>query len=448
MTNDLHILEEPTLIDWLKKNQGEIAFIAEELPRERNRRTETLKKAIDDLDEAKWLFEQKADNVAQVWRNLFGKAIAYLKFKDDREVYHDDEDYGVDRINAFFDTFRRFEALLYGAEERYRDHMMHTLGVYLIGQFLIKNTIGFEKVDAGTEAYPADNISPDEKEAMWCVMALAHDLGIALEKIPRISEKVEDMLDKFGIVGVQGLTYPFLRFPLDDLTVAFVSADLRVQSSDEKEVKNQRFVTHIQSKYYLKFSEAYERRDHGIVSCLVLMKNLVYFLETDYTLDMQKPLDMDDAKQFLIRRNILRSIASHSNDNIYYIKVNEFSFLLRIFDELHERERPRLIEISEGEKIDTRIKVRLNENEVFYQISFTWKSQAGLSDEEKNELRKNVGEYFDRKYERFTRILRSAVGGKERNLILTLEVIDELSTPVKTYKLVHTTPQDIIVTRP
>ena len=116
------------------------------------------------------------------------------------------------------------------------------------------------------------------------------------------------------------------------------------------------------------------------------MKNLVYFLETDYTLDTSKPLNLDDAKQFLIRRNIMRAIASHSNDNIYYLKAKEFPFLLRIFDELHERERPKLIEMFEGKKIDTRVKVRLNDNEVYYQVTFGWKDQSGMSKEEKSDL--------------------------------------------------------------
>lgn len=446
MAKDL-ILDEPTLIGWLKQNVGQIDFICKELPRERNKRTEVLKNAIQNLDDTKWLFRQEVKDVVDVWRNLFGKAIAYLKFKDDRELYHDDEDYGVDKINEFFEAFLQFEPLLYGAEEHYRDHMKHALGVFLIGEFLIRETIGFDKVDIGSEDFPKDKISAGEKEAMWCVMSLTHDLGIALEKIPRISEKVEDMLDKFGIVGVQGLAYPFLRLPLDDFTIAFVSSDLRPYSTDaENKKKTDKYVTHVQSKYYLKFSEAYERRDHGIISCLVLMKNLVYFLETDYTLDGRKPLDLEDAKQFLIRRKIMRAIASHSNDNIYYLKANEFPFLLRMFDEFHERERPKLIEKIQGEKIYRKVKVRLSDKEVYYQVTFGWKDPSGLSEPEKNDLRTDVAEYFQRKCERITRILRSAVGGKDRTLKLTLEVLDELSSEVKQYTLIHKTPQDITIT--
>ena len=264
-----------------------------------------------------------------MWRNLFGKAIVYLKSKDGREEYHDDEDYGVDKLNKFFETFSQFEPLLYGAEERYRDHMKHVLSVFLIGEFLIRNTIGFGNINIGDSDFPIGTISADEKEAMWCVMSLAHDLGIPLEKIPRINEKVEKMLTQFGIIGAQGISYPYICSPMDEFTIRFISSDLRKLDSTKAELK---FLTHTQSKYFLKFSGSYERRNHGIISCLVLMKNLVFFLETDCSLDDRKPLDLEDAKQFLIRRSILRAIASHSNNDIYYLKVNDFAFLLSIFD--------------------------------------------------------------------------------------------------------------------
>ncbi len=81
-----------------------------------------------------------------------------------------------------------------------------------------------------------------------------------------------------------------------------------VKNGKVRKVSDKRYLTHLQTKYFLKFSEAYETRNHGITSCLVLMKNLVFFLETDSTLDTQKPLEPIDAKQFLIRRNILQEL--------------------------------------------------------------------------------------------------------------------------------------------
>jgi len=440
-------LEETLLIDWLKKNYKGMEFITKKLEYEAHERTEGLKASIENLDESRKLFDQKSA-VVDVWRSLIGKAIVYLKYKDTREKYHDDEDYGVERLDEFFAAFRQFEPLLYGAEEeRYRDHMCHMLYVFLVGEYLIRTMLGgFDKIKVSDIDVIESQVSANEKEAMWCIISLTHDLGIALEKIPNINPKVEGMLNKFGSIDMQRLSYPFLRLPLDDFTINFVSSDLREIAPGTKDGK---FVTHIQSKYFLKFSGAYEKRNHGIVGCLVLMKNLVYFLETDYTLDTRKPLDLEDAKQFLIRRNILRSIAAHSDDNIYYLKIVEFPFILRICDELHERERPKLKEMFEGKIIKLVVTVEgLSDTAIHYKVTFEWESAPTLDEEKKKKLRKEVRDYFDKKCERIRRILRSAVGGKERNLTLTLEVVNDLEIPPKVYKLIHNTPDKIEVTVP
>jgi hypothetical protein len=246
-------LEETLLISWLKNNYNAIEFITEKLKYEAHDRTNKLVAAIDNLDVSKTLVEQKAA-VVDVWRSLIGKAIVYLKYKDDREKYHDDEDYGVERLEEFFAAFRQFEPLLYGAdEEHYRDHMCHMLGVFLVGEYLIRSMLGgFDKIKVSDIDVIESHVSANEKEAMWCIISLTHDLGIALEKIPNINPKVESMLKKFGSIDMQRLSYPFIRLPMDDFTIQFVSSDLRELTSS---TKAKQFITHVQSKYLLKFSE-------------------------------------------------------------------------------------------------------------------------------------------------------------------------------------------------
>lgn len=442
-------LDENLLIRWLKENFSEIKFISTPLPKEKHKRTTKLAEAIRGLDANKPLYQQKSE-VANVWTNLVGKAIIYLKFNDSREEYHDDEGYGVEKLEEFFSEFRKFEPLLYGAqEERYRDHLCHMLGVFIVGEYLIREALGgFDKILMGNIPVVEPTVTADEKEAIWCVIALTHDLGIALEKIPEINPKAEAMLSKFGSLDMQRLAYPFLRTPLDDFVIEFVSADLR-EVEAEAGSNSKQFLTHVQSKYFLKFSEAYEKRNHGIIGCLVLMKNLVFFLETDFTRDTHKPLDLEDAKQFLIRRDILRAIAAHSNHDIYYLKIAEFSFILRICDELHERERPNLVEIFEGKNIKKSIVVEeFSETSVHFKVSFTLESPSQGEGVEQEQLRKAVKGYFESGCKRFERILRSAVGGKQRTLTLIFEVADNTKAPPETYILRHRNPADIDINVP
>lgn len=431
-------LNDRNLIEWLKGHHQDIAFTAQ-LPYEVHERTKELVQAIDKLDSDKLLVNQP-DVVAELWRHLIGKAIVYLKSEDRREEYHDDEDYGVEKLDEFFRTFREFESLLYGAEKvRYRDHMAHMLTVFLIGELLINETIGFDKIDVSDKDFPEGKIiSDNEKEAMWCIISLTHDLGIALERIVDISPKAKEMLARFGIINMQELSYPFLRLPLHDFTIKFISSELLPLADGNEKC----FIPHIQSKYFLKFAEAYESRDHGIISCLVLMKNLVYFLETDYALDLFEPLKLDDARHFLIRNNILRSIAAHSNENIYYLTLSQFPFLMTIFDELHEWGRPRLIEMFEKEGPETIVTVEtLNETAISYK--FALKPRLTLGQSEKNRIRKEIREHFIRKCKKIRRILRSAVGGEHRELTLTFELSDELEAKVKSYKIIHERPDNV-----
>ncbi len=438
---DSNLLNDRDLTLWLQSSYPDIPFISTELQYEEHGRTTTLISAIKELDSSKALIQQK-ETVSDLWFKLMSKAIVYLKFKDERELYHDDQDYGVEKLRGFFNRFREFEPVLYGAEEEgYRDHMAHMLSVFLAGDYLIRKHLGFDIVNVGDENLPeSQRVKADEKEAMWCIMALTHDLGIPLEKMVHISPKAEAMLKEYGIYNVQPLSYPSLRSCLDDFAIKVVCSDLRELSGD-KEKGNQEFITHVQAKYFMKFTQAYEESNHGIMGCLVLLKNLVFFLETDCSFDSYKPLTAEDARQFLIRRSILRAIASHSNENIYHLRLLEFPFLLTIFDELHEWGRPRFRELFEQESSERIVSVvKLDRANIHYVVRYVWNDGNSEID---HLVREEMRGYFIKKCEKIKRILRSAVDGKRRDFSLILEVLDDQGGKKQHFKLLHTNPQNI-----
>lgn len=59
---------------------------------------------------------------------------------------------------------------------------------------------------------------------------------------------------------------------------------------------------------------------------------LIYFIESDTNYIFGN----EDARQFYIRRDILRAIGSHTCENIYYIYVETFPMSLFVCDELQE----------------------------------------------------------------------------------------------------------------
>jgi hypothetical protein len=212
-----------------------------------------------------------------------------------------------------------------------------------------------------------------------------------------------------------------------------------------KNKRKREFAVHIQSKYFLKFAEAFERCNHGIISCLVLLKNLVYFLETDFLFDEHKRLNSVEAKQFQIRRDILRSIAGHSCDNIYYINIPQFGFLLMMIDAMQEWGRPRFADLF-GKVPRTVVKiVKFDIKQVHYIVELHPPSDlGGAYDEVRQKMEIGTRAYFRKKCDWLFRTLRSAViGVEERKIEVTCEVVNITDGKPESYKIVHKSPVNI-----
>ena len=72
------------------------------------------------------------------------------------------------------------------------------------------------------------------------------------------------------------------------------------------------------------------------MSSLIIYKMLTFFLESDYSINEDYSFSEEDSRQFYIRRDILRSIASHTCHDIYQLNIYSFSFLLILCDDAQE----------------------------------------------------------------------------------------------------------------
>lgn len=375
----------------------------------------------------------QTNRLIKIWKRLIDDAIIFLKSKDLREKYHDQMTLGTEMLFKFLKEFEKFEPILYGAVPNYRDHIAHVFRVFLLGLYVIKKAIGFENIKPNNAKLV---ISPEEKEALWCISALTHDLGIPLQQIQQINQHVRGMLQQFGNIPVQELGYSyFTQFgDISEFVVRFMSSNII-------EDQNGKFVTHLQAKFYQKFLSALGDFNHGVMSSIILMKNLVYFKESDFMLDSFKPLKPEDARQFLIRRGILRAIASHSCEDIYYLEIKNFPFLLTVCDELQEWGRPRLVDVTKRGGSTTELKInKFSSKMVDYKVTFSFPKGYPLSDDEKTYAAKEVKRYFVSKCKKWLNVLRSAVGGDIRDLKLNFEVEDNTSEKVKNYWLKHSSP--------
>lgn len=98
----------------------------------------------------------------------------------------------------------------------------------------------------------------------------------------------------------------------------------------------------------LKYTKSLEHFDHGIISSVIIYKMLLYFLESDFNLNDDYEYKYEDARQFYIRREILRAMASHTCTDIYNIYLTTFSSVLFLCDELQEWGRKSWNELYSG----------------------------------------------------------------------------------------------------
>jgi len=330
--------------------------------------------------ESKLLGNISTKELIKLWKELIIDAINFLRINDARErsfmngrqksTVNDAADarklnaYGVEELHSYFEEFTNFESVLYGSDEYYRDHVQHPLFVWLMGVHVLNECVesctfrvaNMAKTSIGESAkldyYKSPDEAPEDENiiissaeigAMWTIIALTHDLGYPLQKVDQINFQLQKMLEKFGRVNFKpsefsiGHQHSYLVKHL----LTLISSSLERTDCDA----TRKFRTYIRSKYFTKFSKSWEMFEHGMISSLILLRSLTYFLETDSTIDGGKGLEFEDGRQFTIRAEMLHAIAAHTTPKVYHILGNNLAFILMLCDDLHEWERPTMSDI-------------------------------------------------------------------------------------------------------
>ena len=344
---------DKVLLQYLKRNTS-IGFLS--------RKT---KKLICKIDDSSNLNKAKARDLLlkHIWPAVLEDALWVLKKNDPREwpeggkdrtigTFFDKASLGVTELQEVLSGFSEFEGVMYGASpERYRDHVVHSFRVWILGQGLLKSCFG-GKLTADTKL----TIKRREWECMWALVALCHDIGYPLSQLERVNERARKAFTQQGLLAQGDLRFAFSQQmqPFHDTVIRLMASkpvklaeNTRPPKDEEKKEKEKIYVTHLQNKYYLKLLKSFDNLDHGVVSSLLISKALVYFLESDLCHDWWSPLTEEDARQFLIRREILRAIASHTCPDIYHLEFNTLSFLLYMADEIQCWGRPTLAKLQE-----------------------------------------------------------------------------------------------------
>lgn len=316
---------------------------------------------------------QKFDDAKKLWKLLVKKSIECLRYYDRREPFLDKPNkvpmvYGESDLNNYFESFVDFESLLYGSSPYYRDHVVHTLYVWELGlEQLLTNDSLMEGLKASLHSDIKDHVDSEMAQttqleiiSMWTLAALCHDLGYPLEKARKIIDKTQSILNHF----IKNAQIPFsvnftgIQNEMNNVIVKTMSSKLKpipfphnssekettadtettCGDNDRKEVK-QKFLVRIQPKYFMKFAASLEQYDHGIISALILYKLLMYFKESEFAMNEDYTLNAEGARQFYIRRELLRAISAHTCTDIYHMSSFSLSFLLHVCDDMQSWDR-------------------------------------------------------------------------------------------------------------
>ena len=317
------------------------------------------RQAILQLKDAEAL-SKKHDVLTGLWSMILQDALLALKKNDTREwdkkrsgityeSFFDPTSLGLTDLEKLLKSFSDFESLLYGASPgRYRDHVVHVFRVWITGHGLLRHALQHGLHADKICCAKGRTISPEEWECMWALTALCHDLGYPLQSIGDINKRARDALSKLELLPSGELQFLFSQqmLPFNDTIIKLVS------SKPVRMPGRNKYITHLQNKYYLKFLKSFDKLQHGVVSSVLVSRALVYFLESDFCHDHAAPLNAEDMRQFVIRREILRAIAAHTCPDVYHLRFDTLSFLLYVVDELQCWDRPTL-EQYQGRSSDT-----------------------------------------------------------------------------------------------
>ena len=288
-----------------------------------------------------------------LWEKLVGCALQGI----------DAEAKGSSELFKFAKATADFEDLLYGMSRQYRDHTLHSLWVYFMGEHLLRDLLPdvYQDIDwyvwndllHDPSSYSSKMLNEakdieksllseanKQKDAIWCITALCHDLGYSLSQLQGLNERVERVLKYFDLPSFTRIGYSFevehqyLASQFLDLTVGEVRI---VPSSDNKEVLIKNFRN---DPDYWRLCRALEKRQHGVYSSFIIYKLLDIFAEV-WIRDPAEPwgLDESEAVDNLLRGNILFAIAQHEFEFAHLNTMGSLADILILADELEEFSR-------------------------------------------------------------------------------------------------------------
>ena len=273
----------------------------------------------------------------------------------------------IESVCKYIDTFTVFEEMLFGLDENYRDHTLHSLWVYLFGHEFITCIGGYGIIKIAGQlsvTFSKENkikfvlsAEPQEgkrihMEAMWGMIAILHDLGYPIETMIKTPHQIfRDILDPFAIdfnsiLQIDlGPRINLLHQSLCDLLSTMyrpepLTPEQKGDLLEESEKKRKQIVflgrptLGKDDGVEMEFRIASIDKAHSAWSSILAFKCIVYLHEGTYHGGGER-----DYLKLLTQRDILYSILHHTSEEPNDEAVNRFQFVLLLVDDIEEAMR-------------------------------------------------------------------------------------------------------------
>ncbi len=283
----------------------------------------------------------------------------------------DENSKGNSELFDYLDKATSFEDVLYGSEPYYRDHTLHSLWVYFIGEYMMRDLLPdihenlnwylYNDFELESSTYKSDLMSGarnrektisdqvnNKRDAIWCIMALCHDLGYSAAKLDMINDRVQDVLKFFDLPSFSkvGYSLEIEKQYLITQVLELMAMEVRLVPSQNYRDSNVEIDEKVKARCYRddstywRLCRALEKKQHGILSAYLIYKTLSIFAEASVRGTAEEwGLDDTEAVENIVRGDILFAIAQHEFDFAHMIQLGSLAEILFVADELEEFSR-------------------------------------------------------------------------------------------------------------
>ena len=295
-----------------------------------------------------------------------------------------------------------FEELIFASDSFYRDHTLHCLWVFFLGEYIRRHEEFAPIFEDMTETYDTGaiidslfvrlgitryfddfyrlyrdlNIYKEKEDAIRCISALTHDLGYPIKKFAKINKSIKKVLPFFSIGDYKEFSFEYTSLQQHYITnfINFISSDIVCNPQITPELKffpdlltfegtkatgiNLETVDSLTQeqieliKKHLKtplsfiqseaktltFTSDFQNYEHGMMSAFLLAKNLEAFQNIAYVAGDHFSQYSVNYADFMAKQTILQSIALHTNATQRISKIDPYTYLTLV-DELEEFSR-------------------------------------------------------------------------------------------------------------